>query len=94
MVSQPRYSGVLHGIMNRLNIWALQLIKNHTSSSRSSSKKVNQCNRLIRRLKHFILLKVTITLSNSLVLPLFDYASIIWGDKNNAVLIRASDKVR
>ena len=27
------------------------------------------------------------TLFNSLVLPLFDYASIIWGDKNNAVLM-------
>ena len=51
------------------------------------SKKVNQRIGLIRRLKHLIPLKARIALFNSLVLPLFDYASIIWGDKNNAVLL-------
>ena len=51
------------------------------------SKKVNRRIGLIRRLKHLTSHNARITLSNSLVLPLFDYASIIWGDKNNAVLM-------
>ena len=29
-----------------------------------------------------------LTLYNSLILPLFDYAYIVWGDKNNEVLMQ------
>jgi hypothetical protein len=35
----------------------------------------------------FIPLKARLTIYNSLILPLFDYADIIWGDKNNTTLM-------
>jgi hypothetical protein len=42
---------------------------------------------LLRRVKVFIPLKARLTIHNSLILPLFDYADIIWGDKNNTTLM-------
>ena len=48
---------------------------------------MNQRIRLIRKLKHLIPINTRITLFNSLVVPVFDYVSIIWGDKNNAVIM-------
>jgi hypothetical protein len=35
---------------------------------------------LLRRVKVFIPLKARLTIYNSLILPLFDYADIIWRD--------------
>ena len=49
-------------------------------------KKVNQRLGLIRRIKHLLPFQARLTLYNSLVLPLFDYNDIIWGDKNNSSL--------
>ena len=51
------------------------------------SKKVNQRLGLIRRVKHLLPLQARLTLYNSLILPLLDYGDIVWGDKNNAILM-------
>jgi hypothetical protein len=45
------------------------------------SIKINQRIGLLRRVKVFIPLKARLTIYNSLIFPLFDYADIIWGDK-------------
>ena len=49
------------------------------------SKKVSQ--RILRRVKHLLPVRGSLTLYNSLILPLFDYADIVWGDKNSEVLL-------
>jgi hypothetical protein len=51
------------------------------------SIKINQRIGLLKRIKVFIPLKARLTIYNSLILPLFDYADIIWGDKNNTNLM-------
>ena len=50
-------------------------------------KKVNQRLGVICRVKHLIPLSAKLMLYHSLVLPLFDYGDIIWGDKNNSTLM-------
>ncbi len=50
-------------------------------------KKVNQRLGVICRVKHLIPLSARLMLYHSLVLPLFDYGDIIWGDKNNSTLM-------
>ena len=42
---------------------------------------------VLRRVKHMLPLQARLTLYNSLVLPLFDYGDIKWGDKNNFTLM-------
>lgn len=51
------------------------------------SKKVNQRLGVLRRVKHLLPLHGRLNLYNYLILPLFDYADIVWGDKNNEVLM-------
>ena len=51
------------------------------------SRKINQRIGLLRRIKAFLSVKDRLTIYNSLILPLFDYADIIWGDKNNSTLM-------
>ena len=51
------------------------------------SIKINQRIGLLRRVKVFIPLKARLTIYNSLILPLFDYADIIWGDKITTTLM-------
>ena len=51
------------------------------------SKKVNQTIGVIRRVKHLLPLSARIFLYKNLVVPLFDYADVIWGDKFNDTLI-------
>jgi hypothetical protein len=50
-------------------------------------KKRNQRLGVICRVKHLIPLSTGLILYHSLVLPLFDYGDIIWGDKNNSTLM-------
>ncbi len=50
-------------------------------------KKVNQRLGVICRVKHLIPLSARLMLYHSLVLPLFDYGDIIWGDENNSTLM-------
>lgn len=51
------------------------------------SNKIAQRIGLIKRIKHLLPLHARITLANCLVVPLFDYADFVWGDKNNLVLM-------
>ena len=48
---------------------------------------VNQRLGLLRRMKHSLPLTVRQLFYNSLVLPVFDYADLVWGDKNNVTLL-------
>ena len=50
-------------------------------------RKTNQRLGLIRRIKHLLPSHPRLTLYRSLILPLFHYGDIIWGDKNNATLM-------
>ena len=50
-------------------------------------KKINQQIDLLKRVRYFLPLEARITLHNSLISPLFDYADIVWGDRNNEVLM-------
>ena len=51
------------------------------------STKINQRIGLIRRIRNVLPLQASVTLYNTLILPLFDYGDIIWGDKNNGTII-------
>ena len=51
--------------------------------------KINQRLGVLRRVKEFLNLDTRCVLYTSLVLPLFDYANTIWGDKNNSVLMNS-----
>ena len=51
------------------------------------SAKINQRLGLLRRIKHLLPLNARLLFYNSLILPIFDYADIVWGDKNNSVLM-------
>ena len=47
---------------------------------------INQRLGLLRRVKSFLPLDIVYT---STILPLFDYADVIWGDKNNSELMNS-----
>ena len=51
------------------------------------STKIKQRIGLPRKIKTFISLKTRLIIYNALILPLFDYGDIIWGDKNNFSLM-------
>ena len=45
--------------------------------------KINQRLGLLRRIRHLLPIGARLLFYNGLVLPLFDYADMVWGDKNN-----------
>ena len=49
--------------------------------------KANQRIGLLRRVKHLLPRHARITLYNALILPILNYADIVWGDKDNIVLM-------
>ena len=49
--------------------------------------KINQRLGILRRIKHLLPIHARVTLYNSLICPLFDYADFVWGDKNNSSLM-------
>ena len=51
--------------------------------------KINQRLGLLRRIKDYLDLNTRCMLYTSLVLPLFDYGDVIWGDKNNLGLMNS-----
>ncbi len=51
--------------------------------------KINQRLGLLRRVKDFLPLDARQTFYTATILPLFDYADIIWGDKNNSGLMNS-----
>ena len=53
----------------------------------ASSSKINQRIAMLKRIRHLLPVEIRSTLYNSLILPVFDYADTIWGDKFNATLM-------
>ena len=53
----------------------------------SISTKINQRIGMIKRIRHLLPLHAKLTLYNCLIIPLFDYGDIVWGDKNNNTLM-------
>ena len=51
------------------------------------STKINQGLGLLRRIKSLLPRSARILFFNGLILPMFDYTDIMWGDKDNAVLM-------
>ena len=51
------------------------------------SIKINKNLGLLRRIKHLLPQQARLLFYNSLVLPMFDYADLVWGDKDNLVLM-------
>ena len=51
------------------------------------SIKINKNLGLLRRIKHLLPQQACLLFYNSLVLPMFDYADLVWGDKDNLVLM-------
>ena len=49
--------------------------------------KVNQRLGLLSRIKHLLPFTARLLFYNSLVLPVFDYDDLVWGDKNNVTLM-------
>ena len=49
--------------------------------------KVNQRLGLLRRIKHLLPFTAGLLFYNSLLLPVFDYGDLVWGDKNNVTLM-------
>lgn len=58
-----------------------------TSHIEYISSKINKNLGLLRRIKHLLPKQARLLFYNSLVLPIFDYADVIWGDKDNVVLM-------
>jgi len=53
----------------------------------SVCKKINQRKGLIRRVRNLLPFQARFTLYNTLILPLFDYGDLVWGDKNNLTIM-------
>ncbi|EDO26716.1 predicted protein, partial [Nematostella vectensis] len=51
------------------------------------SGKINQRLGLLRRIKHLLPFRARLLYYNSLVLPLFEYADLVWGDKHNVTIM-------
>ena len=52
--------------------------------------KINKKLGLLRRIRYCLPLDARLLFFNSYVLPLFDYADIVWGDRGNSTLIFAT----
>ena len=48
--------------------------------------KINQRLGLLNRIKHLLPFSARLLFYNSLVMPLFDYADLVWGDKHNVTV--------
>lgn len=68
----------------------VKLSENMSWSEHINALSTKVCQRLgaLRRVKHLLPLHARLTLYNSLILPLFDYSDLVWGDKNNEVLMQ------
>jgi len=59
------------------------------------SAKINQRIGMIKRIRHLLPLHAKLTLSNCLIIPLFDYGDTVWdGDKNNDTLMGQQQVLR
>ena len=78
-------------LLERETAWYLDIVFNeklswvdHTEFVR---KKVNQRLGVLRRVKHFLPFYVRNLFVNTIVLPFLDYCGIVWGDRNNKLLV-------
>lgn len=53
------------------------------------SAKINKRLGLLKRIKHLLPRFARLLFFNSLILPLFDYGDLLWGDKNNVTLMQS-----
>ena len=49
--------------------------------------KVNQRLGLLRRIKHLLPFQARLLFYNSVILPIFYYADLVWGSKNNVTIM-------
>ena len=49
--------------------------------------KINQRLGLLNRIKHLLPFSARVLFYNNLIMPLFDYADLVWGDKHNVTLM-------
>ena len=54
---------------------------------RDICSKINRRIWILKQVRHIVPRQELVTLYNSIVLPLMDYADLIWGDKNNKLLM-------
>ena len=52
------------------------------------SSQINKNLGLLRRIKYYLPYNARLLFCNSLVLSIFDYADLVWGDKDNVSLIK------
>ena len=52
------------------------------------SSKINKNLDLLRRIKYYLPYGARLLFHNSLVLPIFDYANLVWDDKDNVSLMK------
>ena len=51
------------------------------------ARKINQRLGLLKRVRHLLPFKSRLLFYYSIVMPLFDYADLVWGDKHNVILM-------
>ena len=75
--------------VNKLEYLGVTLTSNFKWSEHIEkiSGKINKRLGLLKRTKHLLPRNARLLLYNSLVLPIFDYADLIWGDKGNDTLM-------
>ena len=82
-------SGTMLERVDTFKYLGLTIDQNMTWSGHIESlvSKANQRIGLLRRVKHLLQRHARITLYNALILPILNYAHIVWGDKDNIVLM-------
>ena len=70
-----------------LSVWLSVWYMSWADHVDAISMKINQRIGLIRRIRNLLPLQARVALYNALILPLFDYGDVIWGDKNNDTIM-------
>ena len=75
--------------VNKFNYSGIMLASDFTWSDHVEYviSKANQRLGLLRRIKHLLPFAARLLFYKSLVLSVFDYGDLVWGDKNNVTLI-------
>ena len=76
-----------HSISNVRNFKCLGIHISSDFTWTTCTGKVNQRLGLLKRRKHLLPLRERLLFSKSLVMPLFEYADLVWGDKHNITLM-------
>ena len=76
-----------HSISNVRNFKCLGIHISSDFTWTTCTGKVNQRLGLLKRRKHLLPLRERLLFSKSLVMPLFEYADLVWDDKHNITLM-------